>query len=130
MNMQCSRDITCTICRKSYKIAVSSLLPTVRPGKKCGSYPRLPEGLTPHSQTDDKAARATPLHQAHCARHITTAGSSRQKGAVGRTVGAACSPTIDRSPAYMRHAAIACGRTDYTRIYYRQRWFEIHLPRN
>ena len=44
------------------KIQVFCLLPTVRHGWKCGSYPRLPRGLTPHSQTDDKRRPGSPCY--------------------------------------------------------------------
>ena len=97
----------------------------MRGGQKCGSYPRLPEGLTPHSQTDDKRRPASPCYTTASATPPCTAYHAlpAQKGAVGSTVGTSRGCLLSKHRAesgiYMRHAGIASGRTDYTGIYYR-----------
>ena len=58
---------------------------------KCGSYPRLPEGLTPHSQTDDKRRPGSPCYTTASTAvwHITSAAGGGQEVSSRGTVGAA-----------------------------------------
>ena len=62
------------------KSQVFCLLPTVRAGQKCGSYPRLPEGLTRHSQTDDKRRPGSPCYTTASTTPPTVHGISREGG--------------------------------------------------
>ena len=77
----------------SFALKPKSFLPTVsrRHGQKCGSYPRLPEGLTPHSQTDDKRRPGSPCYTTASTAvwHITSAAGGGQEGSSRGTVGAA-----------------------------------------
>ena len=100
---------------------------------KCGSYPRLPEGLTPHSQTDDKRRPGSPCYTtaSTAVQHITSAAGGGQEGSSRGTVGAAALlPYVHAAQhfhMYMRHAFIASGRPDYTGIYYSGGGGGIHL---